>query len=225
MGFRVMGALMKPKVLSVTLGGVMLLLAQLTFGQDSAPRAAEESLKQFLQSWDNDKTTRYVAAFRDLNGDGTPEAIVYFIGKDWCGSGGCPTLILTRDAGSWRIVTKITITQPPIRVLTNTSHGWRSIGVWVQGGGIQQGYEATPLQRKILSAESVCSSGPAIEGETGGRGSYSLGAGRDAPVVIGCKPANAHHRDRGHVLLPERISESTVPSHRIMAAADKGRNA
>src|SRR5712692_5692122 len=136
MGFRVMGALMKPKVLSVTLGGVMLLLAQLTFGQDSAPRAAEESLKQFLQSWDNDKTTRYVAAFRDLNGDGTPEAIVYFIGKDWCGSGGCPTLILTRDAGSGRIV----------------------------------------------SAESVCSSGQAIEGETGGRGSYSLGAGRDAPV-------------------------------------------
>ena len=142
---------MKPKVLSGILVGVMLLLAQLTFGQDSAPMAAEESLKRFLQNWDtgttpktekNDRTTRYVAAFRDLNSDGTPEAIVYFIGKDWCGSGGCPTLILTRDAGSWRIVTKITITRPPIRVLTNTAHGWRSIGVWVRGAGIQQGYEA-----------------------------------------------------------------------------------
>ena len=109
---------------------------------DAAPSAAEESLKRFLQSWDNDKTTRYVAAFRDLNGDGIPEAIVYLVGPEWCGSGGCNTLILTRDGGSWKIVANITITRPPIRVLTNTSHGWRSIGVWVQGGGIQPGYEA-----------------------------------------------------------------------------------
>ena len=151
MGFRVIGALMKPKVLGGILVGVMLLLAQLTFGQDSAPSAAEESLKRFLQSWDTgttpksekiDKTTRYITAFRDLNGDGIPEAIVYLMGREWCGSGGCTTLILTRDAGSWRIVTEITITQLPIRVLTNTSHGWRNIGVWVRGGGIQPGYEA-----------------------------------------------------------------------------------
>ncbi len=106
-----------------------------------AASAAEESLKRFLQSWDKDKTTRYIAAFRDLNGDGTPEAIVYLMGN-WCGSGGCTTLILTQDAGSWRIVTRITIARLPIRVLTNTSHGWRSIGVWVQGGGIRSGYEA-----------------------------------------------------------------------------------
>jgi hypothetical protein len=35
-----------------------------------------------------------------------------------------------------------TITQPPIRVLTKASNGWRNIGVWVRGGGIQPGYEA-----------------------------------------------------------------------------------
>lgn len=108
----------------------------------AAPSAAEETLKRFLQSWDNDKRTRYAAAFRDLNGDGIPEAIVYLVGPEWCGSGGCNTLILTQDDGSWRIVANITITQPPIRVLTDTSHGWRSVGVWVQGGGIQPGYEA-----------------------------------------------------------------------------------
>ena len=108
----------------------------------AAPSAAEASLKQFLQSLDKDKTTRYVAAFRDLNGDGIPEAIVYLIGSEWCGSGGCNTLILTRNDSSWRTVTEISITQLPIRVLTNTSHGWRSLGVWVQGGGIRSGYEA-----------------------------------------------------------------------------------
>lgn len=109
---------------------------------DAAPSSAEESLKRFLQTFDHETTTRYVAAFRDLDGDGTPEAVVYLVGRSWCGSGGCEALILTRDGGSWRIVTEITIAQLPIRVLTDTSHGWRSIGVWVQGGGIQPGHEA-----------------------------------------------------------------------------------
>jgi len=104
--------------------------------------AMEESLKLFLQNFDDDKATRYVAAFRDLNDDGTPEAIVYLISKERCGTGGCNTLILTRDRNSWRIVTNVTITWPPIRVLTENSNGWRSVGVWVQGGGIQPGYEA-----------------------------------------------------------------------------------
>jgi hypothetical protein len=99
-------------------------------------------IKPFLQRLDHGKTTRYVAAFRDLNGDGTPEAIVHLVGNEWCGSGGCNTLILTREGDSWRVVTKVTITYPPIRVLAKTSHGWHSIGVWVQGGGIQPGYEA-----------------------------------------------------------------------------------
>lgn len=101
-----------------------------------------ESLRQFLQTLDGDKTTRYVATFQDLNTAGIPEIIVYLTGKKWCGSGGCNTLILTRDGSSWRVVTKITITRPPIRVLTNISNGWHNISVWVQGGGITQGYEA-----------------------------------------------------------------------------------
>ena len=121
---------------------VSTCLAEAQPQQGTQSSSVEESLRQFLQTLDNNKTTRYVAAFRDLNGDGIPEAIVYLIGKKWCGSGGCNTLILTQDGSSWRVVTKITITRPPIRVLTNTSNGWHSISAWVQGGGIQPGYEA-----------------------------------------------------------------------------------
>jgi uncharacterized protein YecT (DUF1311 family) len=102
----------------------------------------ESSLRIFLQSFDKDKGTRYIAAFRDLNGDGKAEAIVYLVSNEWCGSGGCNTLILARDGDSWRIITNMTVTQLPIRVLTKSSHGWRSIGVWVQGGSILPGYEA-----------------------------------------------------------------------------------
>ena len=104
--------------------------------------ATETSLKRFLQTLDDEKDTRYVAAFRDLNGDGLPEAIVYLLGNGWCGSGGCNTLVLARAGDSWKLVGNTTVTRPPIRVLFTTAHRWHSICVWVQGGGIQPGYEA-----------------------------------------------------------------------------------
>lgn len=89
--------------------------------------------------------TQYTAALLDLNGDGAPEGIVYLTGQSWCGSGGCTTVILARDHKVWRVVTKIAITRPPIRVLEERSNGWRAISVWVGGGGIQPGYEAELL--------------------------------------------------------------------------------
>jgi hypothetical protein len=50
---------------------------ELRGGCPSAAYSGEEaSLKAFLQNWDTDETTRYVAAFRDLNGDGKPKAII-----------------------------------------------------------------------------------------------------------------------------------------------------
>lgn len=102
----------------------------------------EESVRSFIQSWDSDKTTKYLVSFQDLNGDGQSEAIVYLMGGKWCGSGGCSTLILTQDKNSWKILTKITVTRLPIRVLFSVSHGWHNIGVWVQGGNVKNGYEA-----------------------------------------------------------------------------------
>jgi len=108
---------------------------------EQAEAPLEASLQQFLQKIDHNKRTKYMAAFPDLNDDGHPEAIVYLLG-DWCGSGGCTMLVLTQEEGSWRVVTKITITRPPIRVLTKKSKGWHSLALSVQGGGVQPGYEA-----------------------------------------------------------------------------------
>jgi hypothetical protein len=106
---------------------------------------ATQSLISFLQGYlrdDPDKTVQYLVAFVDLNGDGKREAIVYLMGRGWCGSGGCNTLILTGDGRPWKVLSSITITRPPIRVLSSKSHGWHDISVWVQGGGIRPGYEA-----------------------------------------------------------------------------------
>jgi hypothetical protein len=51
-------------------------------------------------------------------------------------------MILTHVRGSWRIITEVAITQLPIRLLRSKSNGWYDLGVWVQSGGIQPGYEA-----------------------------------------------------------------------------------
>lgn len=105
----------------------------------------EESLKKALRSWDTSNlatSDKYIAAFRDLNGDGKQEAIVYLIGSGWCGSGGCNTLILARTGTSWKVISTMTVTRPPIRVLSETSHGWHSLGALVAGGGITRAYEA-----------------------------------------------------------------------------------
>ncbi len=127
-------------------------------------------LKVFLQGFDQaewdpsarDKV-RYAYALVDLDGDGKPEVIVYLVGQAWCGSGGCQTLILARTESSYKVISRMTITQLPIRVLDRKSNGWRSLAVRVQGGGIQPGYEAElkfdgikyPLNPSILPAEPI----------------------------------------------------------------------
>jgi len=112
----------------------------MTVGQDAA--SAKTSVREFVERFDADLKGRYTDALVDLNADGKPEAVVYLTSNDWCGTGGRTMLILVRDGDSWRLLTKVSITRPPIRVLVTKSNGWRSIGVWVQGGGIQPGYEA-----------------------------------------------------------------------------------
>ncbi len=104
-------------------------------------------LEAFLREYTNvPKLSRdglgYTAAFIDLNGDGTSEALVRLSGNVWCGSGGCTSLVLSREGRSYRVISKITITQLPIRVLQTSHHGWRDLGVTVAGGGIGPSYEA-----------------------------------------------------------------------------------
>lgn len=116
-------------------------------GQES-PAGGGDPLRTFLRNYlavgtpNADRTVRYSAVFVDLSGEGKHEAIVYITGREWCGSGGCTMLILAHIGSSFRVVTKVTITRPPIRVLAGVSHGWRNLGVRIQGGGVEGGYEA-----------------------------------------------------------------------------------
>src|SRR5215831_7425464 len=95
-------------VLAALLGSALVvsLCSAQTKQNAQALSRDEESIRKLLQSRNDDKTTQYVAAFPDLNGDGKPEAIVYLIGKSWCGSGGCNLFILQKNGASWKVVTK-----------------------------------------------------------------------------------------------------------------------
>lgn len=114
----------------------------------SRVQGAKHALRGFLRVYVSElpasdrRATEYFSGFVNLTDGGAEDVIVYLMGDGWCGSGGCTTLVLAPDNSSYRIVSKITITWPPIRVLATKSHGWHDIAVWVQGGGIQPGYEA-----------------------------------------------------------------------------------
>ena len=84
----------------------------------------------------------YKRADADLNGDGRKEVLVYFTDAASCGSGGCILVILSPRRNGYRLVLRSTVTRLPIMLLATSTHGWRDIGVTVQGGGITQAYEA-----------------------------------------------------------------------------------
>ena len=116
--------------------------------QQQMKSSRKDSLRLFLKDYlkggygGPDATTRYSSAFVDLKDDGTQEVIVYVTGRTWCGSGGCRMLVLEPKGASYKAISQTTVTRLPIRVLAIKSNGWHDIGVWVQGGGIIQGYEA-----------------------------------------------------------------------------------
>jgi len=98
--------------------------------------------RHFAEARESAADSRYSIAWIDLNGDPRPEALVYLRGRYWCGSGGCNLLVIAADRGSWRIVTEIGVSRPPVMVLDSRSRGWRDLAVSVSGGGIAPGYQA-----------------------------------------------------------------------------------
>jgi len=104
-----------------------------------------ETFKKFLQDYlkdpSEDGSTRYIFVPVNLSDHGKREVIAYITGPSWCGSGGCTMLILTTEGSRYRVVAKVTIVRPPIRVLATKSHGWHDLSMQAQGGGITNSYE------------------------------------------------------------------------------------
>jgi hypothetical protein len=133
--------LMKAIVVALMMLYAMGALAQTPRQQNSLKQFMREYLKAEAEDLEDDDTT-FSSAFVDLNEDGKKEVIVYLSGRDWCGTGGCVMLVLAPKESTYRVVSEVTITRPPIRVLNTKTKGWRDIAVLLAGGGIRHPYEA-----------------------------------------------------------------------------------
>jgi len=78
----------------------------------------------------------------NLNKGTTPAALVYMPGSDYCGSGGCTSVIFAVRGGDYRLVSRFSLTRTPIIVSSHRTNGWNDLIVFVSGGGIQPGYYA-----------------------------------------------------------------------------------
>jgi hypothetical protein len=83
-------------------------------------------------------------ALVDLNDDGILDAVV-LLRNGYCGSGGCDLLILRGHGGGFTLVSESTISNQPIKVSRERRHGWHTLLVLVQGGGIQSGMVVMPF--------------------------------------------------------------------------------
>jgi len=70
----------------------------------------------------------------DLNGDGSPEALVLFAGKDWCVQTGCSLVVFQLEATGYRPVSHITRVRPPVLVGPDSNFGWSDLLVNTGGG-------------------------------------------------------------------------------------------
>jgi putative lipoprotein len=118
-----------------------LLIAALAAGSSAyAQPTRHAELHSFLQErFAEDRAnypdTRYVAGWADLNGDGRPEALVYMMSGNYCGSGGCALYIYTPEQGSFYQHASMSVTNLPVRALNTRTQGWRDLSVAVAGGG------------------------------------------------------------------------------------------
>lgn len=88
----------------------------------------------------DDGALTYAQAAVDLNGDGSDEVLAYVMGPMVCGSGGCNLYVLAQEGEGWRVVTRTSVTQTPVGVLTTSTNGWRDLAVSIGGGGAEAGW-------------------------------------------------------------------------------------
>jgi hypothetical protein len=114
-----------------------LVCAWTSFAYADEAVTSEKALQIFLQGYlkGEDRAVRYSAAPVSLD-DKTPMRLVYILGRDWCGSGGCTALLLKPEKGTFKVVNRFTLARLPIHVLPDRTKGWHDITMPVRGGGV-----------------------------------------------------------------------------------------
>ena len=87
----------RPRIL---LAAALMAVAAPASAQPSRDAELHAFLQErFAEDRANYPDTRYASGWADLNGDGRPEALVYMMSGNYCGSGGCDLYHLHARAG------------------------------------------------------------------------------------------------------------------------------
>ena len=110
------------------------LLAPTLRAQDPPPGLIA-AVQAYVEKKGDHERPQFRYALTDLDGDGRADAIVLLLGGNWCGSGGCNMLVFRATTNGFTLVSASTITNEPIRVSPEKSHGWRTLIVLAKGNG------------------------------------------------------------------------------------------
>jgi hypothetical protein len=118
------------------------------------------------------ESVAFQSASARLNQDSCPDAIVLVSSNNWCGSGGCTLLIFKGTPGGYSLVSRSTISSPPIRLLPSSHFGWRDLIVYSNGSGnailrfngtrypLNPSLQPAPTRRQLRSAVEVIGQAP-----------------------------------------------------------------
>lgn len=110
---------------------------------------------------------RYATA---RTGDGPQDlTLVYLVGGDYCGSGGCTLLILRKNADLYERLGRLTVVQTPIRVLESATNGMPDLAVGVRGGGAEGHQALIPFDGQRYAPNPTTAPARAIPAGTPGR--------------------------------------------------------
>ncbi len=133
-------ALFRNTALALALAAAGAACGPVRTADQDLPADLAQTLRGILGDQTGD--ARYFAKAVDLDGDGRPEVVAHVAGPMVCGTGGCDTLVLAPEGQGLRLVTRMTVSRPPIVAAETRSNGWRDLVVRVSGGGIIPGYDA-----------------------------------------------------------------------------------
>lgn len=132
----------------------------------ATPQAAPAGLETALRGLHaDDGALTYAQASVDLNGDGSDEVLAYVMGPMVCGSGGCNLYVLAREGEGWRVVTRTSVTQTPVGVLTTSTNGWRDLAVSIGGGGVEAGWVRLTYDGRTYPTNPTAPPATPLEGQ------------------------------------------------------------